>query len=238
MFLVDDDQPQMGERQKETRPRAHHHPRAARAHGPPGGAPLGQGHLRMPQHRRRAEALHEALKPLGGERDLGEHDQHLSLRRAGQQPGDRFEIDFRLPRARDAVEKKGRIMRRQCRRGRSQGVGGFLLLRRERRRRPARIGRIGGRARLFAALRTQQAIRDHAAHDALAHTGRARKRRHRPFLRRFPLEHLQHLAARRRQADGGCGLIGAAAAARDHQTPTGAREQESRRQGQPQGKAQ
>ena len=58
----------------------------------------------MPDRRRRAEARAEAREPLGPERDLRQHHQHLPAGADGRREG--LEIDLRLARAGHAVENR------------------------------------------------------------------------------------------------------------------------------------
>src|SRR5581483_10488408 len=92
MFLIDDDQSEIGIGEEERRARADDDLRLAVEDRAPGEAPLEPGQFRMPLRRQRAEAPLEAPEPLRAERDLG--DQHQRLAAGAQARGDRLEIDL------------------------------------------------------------------------------------------------------------------------------------------------
>ena len=103
MRLVDHDQaePRIGQEQR--RARAHHHLGLAARDPAPRPPPLRGAQIRMPRHRRAAEAGGEALQERLGQRDFGQQHQHLPV--LPQRLGHRLEIDFGLARSRDAVEQ-------------------------------------------------------------------------------------------------------------------------------------
>jgi hypothetical protein len=59
----------------------------------------------VPQHRRRAEPLLEAVEEVFGQRDFGQQDQHLPPH--PQRLGDGFEIGLGLARPGHPVEQEG-----------------------------------------------------------------------------------------------------------------------------------
>ncbi len=73
MLLVDDHQAEVGERGEHGRARAHADPRLAVAQAPPLVEALAEPELRVEDRDAIAEALLEAARGLGGERDLGHH---------------------------------------------------------------------------------------------------------------------------------------------------------------------
>ncbi len=106
VFLVDDDQAELGIRQKQRRTGADHHRNAAFGDRPPRPPPPCVAQFRMPQRRFAAEAPGEALQPLGRQRDLGQQNQRLAARPEGL--GDGLEIHLGLARAGDPVEHGNR----------------------------------------------------------------------------------------------------------------------------------
>ena len=77
MLLVDDDEAEIGERQKERRARADDDPRLAARSGAPDALPRALGEARMPLSRPRPEAGGEAVEELRGQRDF--RQQHKGL---------------------------------------------------------------------------------------------------------------------------------------------------------------
>ncbi len=130
---------------------------------------------RMPLGRPRPEPRGEALEEGGGERDLGNEDQHLPA--LGERRGDRLEIDLGLARARDAVEKR----HREAVGGgsRAQGRGRGLLLAGEHRDGKGRIRRRCGRSCRHGNL-DQRARVDEAPHHARPDPGGRGETRLRP----------------------------------------------------------
>ena len=107
VLLVDDDQPQVAIGQEQRRPRADDQLCASpRSTGPPVAPALrlerSECHSAAPPKR-----AAETVEPVGGQRDLGQQDQHLSVR--PQRRGDGFEIDLGLAGPGDAVEQGDRI---------------------------------------------------------------------------------------------------------------------------------
>ena len=136
MLLIDDDQPEIGERQEEGRARAHHHGGVAQCHGAPGLAPAARRELGMPFGGRGGEACGEPRVPLGAQRDFGEQDERLATR--AERGGYGLEIDLGLARAGDAVEE-GRRKLLRCGPG-GQLLGGRALLGRKRRAEASGVG--------------------------------------------------------------------------------------------------
>ena len=85
VLLIDDDQAEIGIRQKQRRARADHDLDFARRDRGPGARALARRKLRMPFRRTHAEARGEAIEELRGERDLRHQDQGLACR-AGSFP--------------------------------------------------------------------------------------------------------------------------------------------------------
>ncbi len=71
MLLIDDDEPELGKRQKQARARPDDDARAAARDGPPGVAAGALRHVGVPLRRQRAKTPFEAVQPLCAERDLG-----------------------------------------------------------------------------------------------------------------------------------------------------------------------
>ncbi len=106
VLLIDDDEAELLERQKQRRARPGDDLHFAARHRLPGARALARRDLRMPFGRPCAEALGEAVEKAVGERDLRQQDQRLLA--AAQGFGDRLEIDLGLARAGDAVEQMHR----------------------------------------------------------------------------------------------------------------------------------
>src|SRR5690606_24072581 len=106
VFLVDDDETEIGEGQEERRARADDDGHAAFRDAAPDTAALARCKIRMPLRRTATEPRLETFEELARECDLRQQDQHLLL------PPKRFrhrlEIDFRLAGTRNAVEKRRR----------------------------------------------------------------------------------------------------------------------------------
>ena len=102
MLLIDDDQPELGKRQKQRRAGADDDPRPTGSDRPPGVAALGCADVGVPLRGQCAKALAEALEPLRPKGDLGQQHQHLPP--GGERRGERGEIGLGLAGAGDAVE--------------------------------------------------------------------------------------------------------------------------------------
>ena len=102
VLLIDHDQAERAKGQPQSGPCADHDPRPALGDGAPGLAAPSRAELRVPDRRIDPEARAKAREPLGAQRDLGQHHQHLI---AGIERGsDSLEIDLRLAGAGHAVE--------------------------------------------------------------------------------------------------------------------------------------
>ena len=104
VLLIDDDQAEIGVGQKQRRARADHDLRFARRDRRPVARAGARRQFGMPFQRPHAEARGEAVEELAGQRDLRHQDQRLLA--APDDFGDRFEIDFGLAGAGDAVEQR------------------------------------------------------------------------------------------------------------------------------------
>ena len=124
VLFVDDDQPEIGEGQEQSRPRADDRVRFAARHGPPQPLALAGRDCRVPLGWPRAEAGGEAIEELRRQRDL--RQQHQSLPTGAQGRGDRLEIDFGLARASDAFEQD-RPRRTRFNRSLQRLCGGALV---------------------------------------------------------------------------------------------------------------
>ena len=104
VLFIDDDQPEIGVRQKQRRARADHDLRLAGRDRRPVARAGARRQFGMPFQRPHAETLREAVEKLPGQRDLRHQDQRLPA--AADDFGDRLEIDLGLARAGDAVEQR------------------------------------------------------------------------------------------------------------------------------------
>ena len=104
VLLIDDNETEIGVRQKQRRARADHDRRFARRNRRPVARAGARRQLRMPFQRPHAEARREAIEELAGQRDLRHQDQRLLAAADGL--GDRLEIDLGLAGAGDAVEQR------------------------------------------------------------------------------------------------------------------------------------
>jgi len=128
VFLIDNDQAEIGIRQEQSRACADNDTRFAIRHGAPGARALARRQFRMPGRRPCAEARGEAVEKLRGQRDLRHQDQALPA--AADRVSHRLEIDLGLARAGDAVEQRDCVAAlrhglTQCRR-RGTLVGGEI----------------------------------------------------------------------------------------------------------------
>ena len=137
VLFIDDDQAQIGVRQKQRGARAHHDRRFARRDRGPVALPGARGQFGMPFQRPHAETPREAIEELSGQRDLRHQDQRLLA--AADDLGNGFEIDFGLARSGHAIEQ--RDMKTAVRRQRPHRVHRGALLARKIRLGERRIGR-------------------------------------------------------------------------------------------------
>ena len=111
VLLIDDDEAEVGERQKQGRARADDRLDVAGRDRRPGARAPARRKLGVPFRRTHAEARGEAVEKLRGERDLRHQDQRLAP--ASQDFGDRLKINLGLARAGDAVDQSDRIAARR-----------------------------------------------------------------------------------------------------------------------------
>src|SRR5260370_22922028 len=104
MLLIDNDEAEICEREKESRARADNHLGASLGDIAPGAPSVGMADIGMPLDGRGTEARLEAREELGAERDLRE--QHDGLPSALERRRDSGEIDLGLARSGDAVEQR------------------------------------------------------------------------------------------------------------------------------------
>ena len=120
----------------------------------------------MPQHRRRAEPLLEAVEEVLGQRDFGQQDQHLPPHPQRLRNG--FEIGLGLARSGHPVEQEGGKFRLAHRVG--EDVGRLALLRAQR-----DLDEIGPRGRIGAVAidlhRFECAVIDQPAQHAFGNPG-------------------------------------------------------------------
>ena len=107
VLFIDDDQPEIGVRQKQSRARADDDGDLALGDGLPSAGALARRQFRMPFRRARAEARGEAVQELRGERDLRHQDQALPA--TANEVGHGLEINLGLAGPGDAVEQRHRI---------------------------------------------------------------------------------------------------------------------------------
>ena len=103
VFLVDDDEAQIGEGEEEGGAGADDDGGGAVGDGAPGDAAGAGGEVAVPDGGGDAEAAGEAVEPLGAECNFGEEDEGLAA--GGETLGDGFEVDFRLAGPGDAIEE-------------------------------------------------------------------------------------------------------------------------------------
>ena len=104
VLLVDDDEAEIGKRQKQRGSGTDHDARLAGGDRTPHPPALGARECGMPLRRGASEALLETAQELTGERDLGQHDERLPTFLEGA--GDGLEIDLGLARAGDTVDER------------------------------------------------------------------------------------------------------------------------------------
>ena len=155
VLLVDDDQPEVGDRREDRRARADRDPRLAGAQPPPLVVALALAERGVQQRDGVAEAGLEAPDGLRRQRDLGhEHDHALP---ALERRGGGAQVDLGLARAGDAVQQV------RCARRALDGRDRGLLVGRE----------LDGRARLDVGARRAAAL----ARRSIATSPRASRRR-------------------------------------------------------------
>jgi hypothetical protein len=189
VLLIDDDEPQLRQRQKEGRPRPDDDLGAAVGDRPPRIAPLRRRDVGMPLDRRRAKPPPEPLEPLRPERDLGQ--EHQRLPPFFERGRDRGEIGLGLARPRHPVEQRDTKPAALDRA--DQHPRRLLLIRRQNRPRrpPVGLGRRAHHPRHHPLLGPAEP--EEAAHDPgptpgpprdLRHRGRAlAQRQERPIAR-------------------------------------------------------
>ena len=110
VFLVDDDQPGVGERREDRGPRPDHDGGLAAARRTPGPQPLDVGQRRVQHGEWHGEARRETGNQLRRQRDL--RHQHQRLLAALHDGVDRAQVDLGLAAARDAVQQERRVAAR------------------------------------------------------------------------------------------------------------------------------
>ena len=110
VFLVDDDQPGVGERRENSGPRADHDGSLAAARRTPGPQSFDVGQRRVQHGERHGEARGETGNQLRRQRDLGH--QHQRLLAALHDGVDRAQVDLGLAAARDPVQQERRVAAR------------------------------------------------------------------------------------------------------------------------------
>ena len=104
VLLVDDDQPDVGERRHDRQPRPDHDVDVARPDPPPLVGPLPLPEARMDERDAGVEVRAQPVDERQRQRDLGDEDEG---RAAGlERAGDRLDVDRRLAAAGDAVEQQ------------------------------------------------------------------------------------------------------------------------------------
>src|SRR5262249_36292180 len=103
MFLIDDDQPEIGIGQKQRGACTDDDADAARRHRIPSASAQALRQLGVPLRGAHAEALREAVKERRGQGDLG--DKHQRLFSTADDLADGLEINLRLASTGDAVEQ-------------------------------------------------------------------------------------------------------------------------------------
>ncbi len=105
VLLVDHDQAEVLHGREDRAARAQHHVRAALAHAPVLGRPLGRRQGRVPDRDVLAEAGAQAPEQLRGERDLGDQHDAPAAARPGRLDG--VQVHLGLPRAGHPVHQQG-----------------------------------------------------------------------------------------------------------------------------------
>ena len=118
VLLIDDNEAEIGIRQKQRRARADHDRDFAVGDGLPGARALARRKFGMPFRRPHAEARSETVEELRGERDL--RHENKSLPAGANRVGNGFEINFGLAGPGDAIEQRHRIF--------VLGDGGFQFI--------------------------------------------------------------------------------------------------------------
>ena len=107
VLLIDHDQAEIGERQKQRRARADDHARFAGRHRAPSAGALPRGEFGMPFRRPHAEPCGEAVEELRRKRDLRHQNERLPA--GPDHLRHRLEIDLGLARPGDAVEQRDAV---------------------------------------------------------------------------------------------------------------------------------
>ena len=165
MFLIDDDQAQIGKGQEQRRACAHDQPDLPAPGHVPQAAAFGASDAAVPFAGARAEACLDPVQEFGGQRDFGQQDQRLpSLRQAF---GDGLQVHLGLARPGDPAQQRGAVTARPDRA--AQRVGRRLLIRCQRLAGPRgvqrRIGQIARRLDLGQGAAGDQPL-DHRRADA------------------------------------------------------------------------
>ncbi len=195
VLFIDNDQPQVLKRQKQRRPRAHHHLRLPFGHHAPDAAAFGHGHARVPLGRFRAKAFVYPGQELLGQRDLGQQHQRLPPGAQGRRHG--LQVHLGLARPGHALQQRGAIGSAGHALGQPRGRLGLIcgqLFARQRgiQRRKGRIAR--------AVLFGDHALRHQPLDDGCRHSRHLGQLFQRKGQRAVLLERLYHPRARRRGA--------------------------------------
>ncbi len=164
VFLVDDDEPEVGEGQEQRRARARHDLDVARRDAGPGPRPPPHRHAGMPFRRAHAEALGEAVEELRRQGDLGQEDERLAA--GAQRGGDGLEVGLRLARARDAFEQADGEAPLGRPRGERRGGLGLRGI-------ESHLGRVGIGRRRQRVGRQRHRLQRAFVDEAVDHAGRA-----------------------------------------------------------------
>ncbi len=168
VLLVDHHEAEVGERQEQRRPGAHHDRRRALRHRAPGHAADPRGEVGVPHRRRDAEAALEPLQPLRGQRDL--RQQHQRLAALAQALRHRLQVDLGLAGPGHAIQQGHRELAR--RHGLPQHGSGSFLIGCQDLAGMLRVGDREGRFHRQGDWDQQSGVR-HASHDAAGDPGGA-----------------------------------------------------------------
>ena len=122
MLLVEHDQPQAGQGQKDRRAGPHRQQGLAPQASPPAGHPGGVGHAAVELHHARTEALLAAVEQLGDQADLRCQQQGAAA--GGQAAGGGLQVHLGLARAGHTPEQKCAARRRRLDGGQGLPLGG------------------------------------------------------------------------------------------------------------------